>query len=273
MSSFAPFQQSAWSLTSPFTKREFQFTHHTARSRAVTKSLLEPVLALGVKWALKQGATNVPVPTYGELVVTLFDSSEGAPDEDNALGILAAVLASTKYDGKACIGDALRSIVLQRSPQSQRVRREASLLAERGNEAVMNELFSPAVRQPSFSSTSQPVGAALSPEPSSDHLAARLAKLELNAETLFQRLTSAVAPAVPTPCAVPPASSQGKIKKAKAVVAPTPVVVPVPVVGPSLAHLTPSVDESSESETARACSTIFRRMPWPWSVCPRPSPP
>ena len=78
MSSFAPFQQSAWSLTSPFTKREFQFTHHTARSRAVTKSLLEPVLALGVKWALKQGATNVPVPTYGELVVTLFDSSEGA---------------------------------------------------------------------------------------------------------------------------------------------------------------------------------------------------
>ena len=247
-------QQTVWALDRPFDLRDFSFFEQSSRARDVTKNMLQPALSAGVQWALSRGATNVPTPSLGEIVVTLFDSSGPEPDEDKALRVLAAVMASTSINGKACIGDALREILRQRSPQSQRVRHEASLSAERASMAMFDELFvSPApVRQPIFTSASQSVGMnRLSPPFDADALAARLSRLELS--VIAGRLTAAAPPPIPTPAPTPVPtivpSSQGKAKKVKPPVVVTLAPVPSPVVvRPATPSVVVSEGESDEED-------------------------
>ena len=251
MSSLA--QQKVWSIDHPFERRDFSFFEQSERSRELTKSTLGNLLQNGVQWAQSLGCINVRKPTLGEIVVTLFNDFGTEPDETMSLRVLASVMASSSIDGKACIGDALRSILRQQSPQALRLRREASLSAERDAHATFEVLFaSPVpVRQPQFSSISQsvvdrtvpwldrPLGFVTS-TPASEDINARMARLELDRDTLMRRLTAAAPPAVPSPSLAPP---QAKVdKKVKAVsVAQTPV--PVPVVSP------PSVSPSAYEDT------------------------
>ena len=251
MSSLA--QQKVWSIDHPFERRDFSFYEQSERSRELTKSTLGNLLQNGVQWAQSLGCINVRTPTLGEIVVTLFNSFGTEPDETMSLRVLASVMASNSINGKACIGDALRSILRQQSPQALRLRREASLSAERDAHATFEVLFaSPVpVRQPQFSSISQsvvdrtvpwldrPLGFVTS-TPASEDINARMARLELDRDTLMRRLTAAAPPAVPSPSLAPP---QAKVdKKVKAVsVAQTPV--PVPVVSP------PSVSPSAYEDT------------------------
>ena len=80
----------------------------------------------------------------------------------------------------------------------------------------------------------------VTPTPATEDLNARMARLEMDRDTLMRRLTAAAPPAVPSPSLAPP---QAKVdKKVKAVsVAQTPV--PVPVVSP------PSVSPSAYEDT------------------------
>ena len=119
--------QTLWAIDRPFNRRDFTFFEQSSRSRDLTKSTLQAVCLQAVQWAHRMGAIQVPTPSFGEIVLTLFDSFDAEPDEDSSLRILASVMASTSIDGRACIGDALREILRQRSPLVQRVRREASL--------------------------------------------------------------------------------------------------------------------------------------------------
>ena len=255
MSSLA--QQKVWSIDHPFERRDFSFFEQSERSRELTKSTLGNLLQNGVQWAQSLGCINVRKPTLGEIVVTLFNDFGTEPDETMSLRVLASVMASNSINGKACIGDALRSILRQQSPQALRLRREASLSAERAAHATFEELFaSPVpVRQPQFSSISQsvvdrtvpwmdrPLGFVTS-TPATEDINARMARLELDRDTLMRRLTAAAPPAVPSPSLAPP---QAKVDK-KVKVAQTSVPVPAPtavavVVSP------PSVSPSAYEDT------------------------
>ena len=253
---FSQPQQTLWAIDRPFDRRDFAFFEQSSRSRALTKSTLQPVLMAGVQWARANGAINVPTPTFGEIAVTLFDSSDAEPDEESSLMILASVMASTSINGRACIGDALREILRQRSPQSQRVRREASLSAERASRLSLDELFaSPMpVRQPLLAMFSTSQSAVRTPLPSgSDELSARMARLEMNTEAMLHRLTAAAPPLAPTPLVDTAPPPQVTVKKSKPVVAVTPAPVPVPavvrVVTPAPVGPAPeSVEESDEDD-------------------------
>ena len=252
---FSQPSQTLWAIDRPFNRRDFTFFEQSSRSRDLTKSTLQAVCLQAVQWAHRMGAIQVPTPSFGEIVLTLFDSFDAEPDEDSSLRILASVMASTSIDGRACIGDALREILRQRSPLVQRVRREASLSAERAARFSLDELFaSPLpVRQPlaAMFSTSQ---SDRTPFPSgADQLAERMSRLEMNTEAMLHRLTAAAPPPAPTPLVDTAPPPQVTVEKSKPVVAVTPAPVPVPavvrVVTPAPVVPAPeSVEESNEDD-------------------------
>ena len=206
---------SHWSIESPLLKRDFFFGPSTQRSLEVTRQKIQPVLHQGVQWAREQGSTNVPLPTYGELVVTLFDDSGAPPDETRALEILGTILREGPVAEK-WIGDALRAILQQRSPQSQRVRRQVEdriLAAQRAQSLdFLDELFANSsppsttmnAQAPRMSSSVPPAPVFFTPSPLVEELAERLNRLELERDAMLRRLTAAAPPPVPSP-AQPPA--------------------------------------------------------------------
>ena len=254
---------SHWSIESPLSKSDFFFGPSTTRSLEVTRQRLQPVLHQGVQWARDQGATNVPVPTYGELVVTLFNDSGAPPDEVRALEILGTVLREGPV-AEMWIGEALRAILQQRSPQSQRVRRqvEQRFLAEQRALSLdfLDELFANS-NQPSttmndhaprISSSVPPAPVFFTPSPLVEELAVRMNRLELDRDAMLRRLTAAAPPPVPSP-AQPPAKGD---KKPKVAVASTPGPVPAPILSP------PSVSPSSGEDTdGEDSDSVYDGMP------------
>ena len=68
------YQQTVCSLNNPFSYRDFPHVVHqlTARGQEAAKQNLSAVRFQKVQWARSHGSSNVPIPTFGEIVVFFF---------------------------------------------------------------------------------------------------------------------------------------------------------------------------------------------------------